>query len=116
MVSTQIRQASLPSSILPRPESSLSWTRSSAWALMFWIKCLVGGAVLGYAGWHFEILNAFTGGELRNSVGVVAQIAATMLGFVLAALAILLTIAGTRLLRNMQRTGHYGHLLSRMLG
>lgn len=44
-----------------------------------------------------------------------AAVAATMLGFIIAALAILASIAGMRLLRNMQRTGHYQNLLARLL-
>lgn len=45
----------------------------------------------------------------------VASIAGTMLGFLLAALAVLASIAGSRLLRNMQRTGHYQVLLHRLI-
>jgi hypothetical protein len=52
--------------------------------------------------------------DVRSGTGVIAQIASTLLGFVLAALAILATVLNTRLLRNMQRTGHYQVLLRRM--
>ncbi len=44
-----------------------------------------------------------------------ASVAATMLGFLIAALAILASVANMRLLRNMQRTGHYQVLLIRLL-
>lgn len=53
--------------------------------------------------------------DLRAIASTAAQIAATMMGFLLAALAILASIANMRLLRNMQRTGHYQVLLGRML-
>lgn len=51
--------------------------------------------------------------QLRNYIGLVAQIAATMLGFLLTALSILASISGHRLLVNMQKTGHFHVLLTR---
>lgn len=51
--------------------------------------------------------------DLRTLLSLLAQVSATMLGFLLAALAILASIAGTRLIRNMKKTGHYGVLLNR---
>lgn len=53
--------------------------------------------------------------DLRQISSTAAQIAATMMGFLLAALAILASIANMRLLRNMQRTGHFQVLLGRMI-
>lgn len=49
--------------------------------------------------------------DSRVTAGIFAQIAATMLGFLIAALSILASISGHRLLRNMQKTGHYRVLL-----
>jgi uncharacterized membrane protein len=69
-----------------------------------------------YGAWHYDILKELHDSDLRSAAGIIAQIGATMLGFVLAALSILATIANTRLLRNMQRTGHYRILLQRMFG
>lgn len=83
---------------------------------MFWIKILTVGGAVGLFTWHFDVGCELTSSDLRQSVSVVAQIASTMLGFVLAALAILATITNSRLLRNMQKTGHYSHLLKRMFG
>jgi uncharacterized membrane protein YozB (DUF420 family) len=79
--------------------------------------CLVlvaGGIVVGY--WAAQQFGPVDFGAERviNLFAVVAQIAATMMGFLLAALAILASIAGMRLLRNMQRTGHYTVLLTRL--
>lgn len=83
--------------------------------IWFWSKAV---AVAGAAGWatsHFALLNGLDAGTIRNGAGVIAQLAGTMLGFVLAALAILLTVVNTKLIRNMQRTGHFAVLLRRML-
>jgi hypothetical protein len=71
---------------------------------------LAGACAIAYVGVpNIEV------GDLRQIASTVAQIAATMMGFLLAALAILASIANMRLLRNMQRTGHYQVLLGRML-
>lgn len=61
-------------------------------------------------GWMIELQE----GEIRSAIGLGAQIAATMLGFLIAAMSILASISGHRLLRNMQRTGHYRTLLRRL--
>lgn len=57
---------------------------------------------------------AFDLSTLVSAASAVAGVAGTMLGFMIAALAILASIAGMRLLRNMQRTGHYQVLLARL--
>lgn len=49
--------------------------------------------------------------ETRTATGIIAQISATMLGFLIAALAIIASITSHRLVRNMQRTGHFRVLL-----
>lgn len=82
---------------------------------MFWLKALLFGCALSLAAWHYGAFANLQPADVRASLAVVSQIAATMLGFVLAALAILSTIAGSKLLRNMQKTGHYRVLLERML-
>jgi hypothetical protein len=51
--------------------------------------------------------------ELRTASSVFAQVSATMLGFLIAALSILATIANTILVQNMQKTGHYLFFLKR---
>lgn len=51
--------------------------------------------------------------DLRGLLGLLAQVSATMLGFLLAALAILASISGSRLIRNMQKTGHFVVMLNR---
>lgn len=47
--------------------------------------------------------------------GTVASIAATMLGFMLAALAVLASISNTTLVERMRKTGHYDDLLHTLL-
>lgn len=86
----------------------------SARNLRYCLKLLAGGALVGYWAAQQVGLIDFGADKTTNFFGVVAQISATMLGFLLAALAILASIAGMRLLRNMQRTGHYSILLSRL--
>lgn len=50
-------------------------------------------------------------GALLGFAGSVASIAATMLGFMLAALAVLASINNTTLVERMKKTGHYDNLL-----
>jgi hypothetical protein len=77
------------------------WNRLSLLA----VACIVGWVR------HEALFTALAASDVRNAVGVAAQISATMLGFLLAALAILASISGHRLVRNMQRSGHYRVLL-----
>lgn len=83
---------------------------------MFWSKSVVAAIVATSLGWHYDFFNSLGEPELRSVSSVIAQIGASMLGFILAALSVLTAVANTRLLRNMMRTGHYGVLLQRMYG
>jgi hypothetical protein len=83
--------------------------------IWFWSKAALVAGAAGWATSHFSLLVGIGIPEIRNGAGVIAQLSGTMLGFVLAALAILLTVVNTRLIRNMQRTGHFSVLLRRML-
>lgn len=67
--------------------------------------------VLTWLASRSDTFACFTLEYKRTTAASAAAIAATMLGFLLAALAILASIAGQRLVRNMQRTGHYSKLL-----
>jgi hypothetical protein len=49
--------------------------------------------------------------DLRNAVNVLATASATLLGFLVSAGALLYAVANTRLVRNLQRTGHFNALL-----
>lgn len=68
----------------------------------------------GICAWYWGLLDCISDAELRSAVGIASQISATMLGFLIAALSILASISGHRLLRNMQKTGHYRVLLRRL--
>lgn len=67
-----------------------------------------GGAAMFHFGADFEP------SSLRGVVGTVAQISSTLLGFIAAAIAILLAIPDTKFTRNLQRTGHMQNLLGQM--
>lgn len=84
--------------------------------LGFWSKRALIASSVTVGAYYFSVLENLTSADLNNVAAVVAQIAATMLGFVLAALAVLTTIADTRLVRNMKKTGHYHVLVLRLQG
>lgn len=77
---------------------------------------LVVGVVVGVAAWQWQIFPTFSNAEAAVAFGgTVASISSTMLGFVLAALAILASISETHLVRMMRESGHYMDLLKTML-
>jgi hypothetical protein len=82
---------------------------------MFWFSRSFVAILLGALLHHRSVLCGLSDESLKAAYGVVAQIGTTMLGFVLAALATLMTLANSRLIKNMQKTGHYQLLLRRML-
>lgn len=61
-----------------------------------------------------HLLSAPSPDKISNLLGVCAQIAATMLGFMFTVLSILSTLTRTLLLKNMIITGKYDHLLDRI--
>lgn len=61
-----------------------------------------------------DVLKPLHDADLRTAAGVIAQVSATLAGFLLAVLSILATIANTKLVRNMQKTGHFRFLLKRL--
>lgn len=61
--------------------------------------------------WHFGWLPAPEPGDRAALFGTLAQVAGTMLGFMLAALAVVASINHTHLVKMMRRTGHYISLL-----
>lgn len=82
--------------------------------LRFALVVLVVGIVGGFAVRALGVPH-IEPSDLRQIASTAAQIAATMIGFLLAAMAILASIANMRLLRNMQRTGGFQVLLGRMI-
>lgn len=79
------------------------WTKYSI------VICILIGAGI----WKYNLLGQLSPQDSRTFLGLLAQVSATMLGFLLAALAILASISGHRLVRNMQKTGHFQVLLTR---
>lgn len=88
--------------------------RVSVRELLFWSSCGAVAAGLSYYASRCGALAELKDGDIRSAAGIVAQIGATMLGLVLATLAVLASITNSRLVRNMQKTGHYHVLLRRM--
>ena len=69
---------------------------------------------MGLLSWYFgwvPVLPDHDQSALLSFSGSVASIAATMLGFMLAALAVLASISNTTLVERMKKTGHYDDLL-----
>lgn len=74
------------------------------------------GVGAGYAAWHWGVYPAFSDVSAASAFGgTVASISTTMLGFLLAALAVLASISHTHLLGVMREQGHYRDLLNTML-
>jgi len=74
------------------------------------VLALVAGAVAGWCARRFEWIS-IADPDLMTFAGTLAQIACTMLGFLLAALAVLASINHTHLVKMMKQTGHYRDLL-----
>ena len=69
-------------------------------------------------GYLFTISNQFSffllTGELISTISTIAQISATMMGFMLTALAILASISDKNLVKNMAIQGHYKDLINHL--
>jgi hypothetical protein len=81
--------------------------------MWFWLKGLIISIITPFVLWYFGLFETDEA-NLRSALGIVAQVSITMVGFVLAALAILATIAHTKALKNLAKTGHYSFLTRRM--
>lgn len=73
---------------------------------------IFGGIAATFAAWRYSAFPVFAdGGGILSFGGSLAAIGTTMLGFMLAALAVLASINHTHLVKMMRRTGHYRNLL-----
>lgn len=73
---------------------------------------LLAVAATGLASWHYGWAPSLPdAAAVLGFAGSVASIAATMLGFMLAALAVIASISNTSLVERMKKTGHYDDLL-----
>lgn len=78
--------------------------------------CWVTGVLMGLASWHFGWRpDLCDRSAVLGFAGPVASIAATMLGFMLTAFALLASISNTTLAARMKKTGHYEDLLQTIL-
>ncbi|MDO8775804.1 MAG: hypothetical protein Q7K57_45305 [Burkholderiaceae bacterium] len=76
---------------------------------------LILGTAAAGAAWRYSaypILPSTDVGAILSFGGSIAAISTTMLGFMLAALAVLASINHTHLVKMMKKTGHYKNLLS----
>lgn len=76
---------------------------------LYWLLALAVSTTAGYCLPH--VVGTLPTADLRNAVNVVAGASATLLGFLVSAGALLYAVANTALVRNLQRTGHFGALL-----
>ena len=77
---------------------------------------LVMGLVASSASWFLDVYPSFKEEATLSAFGgSVASISSTMLGFLLAALAVLASISHTHLLKVMREQGYYRDLLDTML-
>ncbi len=82
------------------------------------IKNLIISALLLLCAWHFK-LPLIDVGSNANAIGVIStlvQISAIMIGFVITAYSILISISDKPIIKNMNETGHFKYLLRRLLG
>lgn len=70
--------------------------------------------ISGVVAWFLITKGGCNDEALHAAASAYASVAVTMLGFMMAMLAILVTIADRRLIRNMAKTGHYDRLIHQM--
>lgn len=84
--------------------------------MLHFLTPLLVGLIAGISAWHWGAHPGFADASAISSFGgTVASISTTMLGFLLAALAVLASISHTHLLTVMREQGHYRDLLNTML-
>ncbi len=97
--------SAMPSPQLRRPDRLVFTVRST------YLPIAVG-ALIGAVDWHWEVVKAISdSGSACALGGAVASVGATLLGFMLAAMAVLASINQTHLVAMMRKYGHYDDLL-----
>ena len=82
--------------------------------MKYWtLISFAAACTLGFLAWRADVFVVLGEPDARSAAGIFAQISATMLGFLIAALSILASISSHRLLKEMQKSGHYRVLLRR---
>lgn len=79
---------------------------------MCWTKVITFVGCLTVAWWGVPVIQ---GEALRTVAGTYAQVASTMLGFLITALAILTAMINVKLLANMRKSGHYDKLVKELV-
>lgn len=81
------------------------------------IPPVLSAIAAGAAAWHWQLPPASLSSEsLTALAGTAASVGATLLGFMLAALAVLASINHVHLVQMMRKTGHYRELLATLFG
>lgn len=81
---------------------------------IFLLKIFLSTIIIFLATIYFCNLDNIPIDIYKSAAGIIAQTSITMVGFVLACLAILTTISHYKLIRKMQDSGHFYILLHRM--
>ncbi len=76
--------------------------------------CLLASGSLTTVTWCKGWFKGLEDSAIRSAASVAAQVSATLLGFLIAGLAILASVTGNQLLKNMQESGHYAELLRKI--
>ena len=76
---------------------------------MRFLAFIIATVATASIGWLWGLPTS--GDHVRNALNVVAGASATILGFLVSSGALLYAVINTRLVRNLQRTKHFGKLL-----
>lgn len=89
-------------------------SRLSSKAILFWSKHALFAAAVVAGGCALGLWPKVTDARVVNAASLMSQIGATMMGFVMAMIAIMATFGAFRFGRNLQRTGRFRVLLQLM--
>lgn len=101
---TDLSQTSLPQSCDREVVIYDGWARPG-------VKPVLSGVAVFFVLSHFGVLAAQGGCDKAALGGTIAQVGSTMMGFLLAAAAVLASINHVHLVKMMRLTGHYQDLL-----
>lgn len=81
------------------------------------IKNLIISAILLLGFWYSKLtlLDITVSKDAISIIATVVQISAIMVGFIITAYSVLITVSDKPLIKNMNATGHYSFLLKRLL-
>lgn len=81
--------------------------------MKFWIKSILLAAIVTFISFRYSCY-LIEINDMKNFISTITSLSASMLGFILASLAILASISNTAMISNMKKTGHFDFLLERM--